>query len=87
VSFNKDGKWSEAENLGQPVNSSAREYTPLVTPDGRFLFYTSERSFADAPLDTTFTAEELQTRLRQPGNGLGDIYFIELSTLDAFKNR
>jgi Tol biopolymer transport system component len=87
VSFNKDGKWSEAENLGQPVNSSAREYTPLVTPDGRFLFYTSERSFADAPLDTTFTAEELQNRLRQAGNGLGDIYFIELSTLDAFKNR
>ena len=87
VSFNQNGEWSEAENLGEPVNSPAREYTPLVSPDGRFLFYTSERSFADAPLDTTLSAEELQSRLRQPGNGLGDIYFVELSTLAPFKNR
>lgn len=87
VSFNRNGKWTEAQNLGEKVNSSAREYTPMVSPDGRFLFYTSERAFTDEPLDSPLEFEELQSRLRTPGNGLGDIYFVELSSLGPFQNQ
>lgn len=85
VSFNRNGEWTEAQNLGEPVNSPAREYTPMVSPDGRFLFYTSERGFADETPDAPLSAGELQDRLRQPGNGLGDVYFIERSALEPFK--
>jgi Tol biopolymer transport system component len=42
ISFhNEDGSWSSAVNLGDQVNTSATDYCPKVTPDGRFLFYTS----------------------------------------------
>jgi len=42
ISFrNEDGSWTRAANLGGEVNTSATDYCPKVTPDGRYLFYTS----------------------------------------------
>ena len=34
-----DGKWSEAVNMGDTVNSLHNETSPVVTPDGRYLFF------------------------------------------------
>jgi Tol biopolymer transport system component len=38
-----DGSWSEAINLGDGVNSSDGEGIPHITPDGKYLFYTTHR--------------------------------------------
>jgi hypothetical protein len=47
ISFRQpSGKWSEPENLGPSINSEAEEATPALSPDGRFLFFVSNR---DAP--------------------------------------
>jgi hypothetical protein len=37
------GSWSVPQNLGSPVNSAAEEATPAFSPDGRFLFFASNR--------------------------------------------
>ena len=37
------GDWSVPLNLGSPVNSEAEEATPAFSPDGRFLFFASNR--------------------------------------------
>lgn len=39
-----DGGWSRAVNLGPTVNTEATEFCPSLTPDGRYLFFTSNRS-------------------------------------------
>lgn len=45
ISFRgKDGSWTEARNMGDTINSPAMEYCPFLSPDGRFLFFTSGRS-------------------------------------------
>jgi len=36
-------KWSEPMNLGKPVNTSVRETQPSITPDGRTLYFSSDR--------------------------------------------
>ncbi|SFR51909.1 WD40-like Beta Propeller Repeat [Robiginitalea myxolifaciens] len=42
ISFkDANGTWSEAINMGDDINSDAYEFCPYVTPDGKFLFYTS----------------------------------------------
>ncbi len=41
------GNWSEPQNLGVSVNSSAEESTPTLSPDGRFLFFASNRDAAN----------------------------------------
>jgi hypothetical protein len=45
ISFkNKDGSWAKAQNMGKAINSSSMEYCPKVSPDGKYLFFTSGRS-------------------------------------------
>ncbi len=39
-----DGGWSTLKNMGAAVNSEEREFCPMVSPDGRFLFFTSKRN-------------------------------------------
>ncbi len=35
-----DGGWSEALNMGPEINSAGHDYTPLLSPDRRYLFFT-----------------------------------------------
>jgi ankyrin repeat protein len=45
VSFRgADGGWAPPLNMGAPVNSSRSEYTPMLSPDGKYLFFTSGRA-------------------------------------------
>ena len=39
VSYNENGQWSAPRNLGDTINTPGYEYTPLVSPDGRYLFF------------------------------------------------
>jgi ankyrin repeat protein len=41
------GAWGDPKNMGTAVNSSAAEYTPMLSPDGKYLFFTSSRQGQD----------------------------------------
>jgi hypothetical protein len=43
-----DGSWSPAENMGDVINSDADEICPSVSPDGKYLFFTSNRNGTSA---------------------------------------
>ena len=44
VSFRRhNGDWSEPAHLGNTVNTDQTDYCPMVTPDGRFLFFSRRR--------------------------------------------
>jgi len=48
ISFrNARGEWDEPKNMGPSVNSAASDYTPILSPDGRSLFFTSSREGQD----------------------------------------
>ncbi len=76
------GAWSEPRNLGAAVNSSNWDFGPRMSPNGRFLFFTSNRGFTDRPLERRLSFAELTETLRAPGNGLRDVYRIETAALD-----
>ena len=68
--------WSASRHLPPPINSAAEEGSPFLSPDRRFLYFTSERG----PLTehgTRYDAAALEHVLHSPGNGLGDIYRID----------
>jgi len=78
VSYRRDGTWQPLQNIGAPVNSAARDYTARVTPDGKYLYFTSE---SGVPTDTRtkpWTYREFTDAVRSVRNGLGNIYRIEL---------
>lgn len=79
ISENKNGSWTPARHLGPKVNSVAREFCPIISPDGKYLFFTSERGFGDKPLERPLTYRELESNLRGINNHLGNIYQIDMS--------
>ena len=82
ISYNREGKWTKPTNLGDKINSSANEYSPTISPDSKYFFWTSARGFADKPLNSRLNYQKLMDRLRSTRNGLGDIYYIDLTTLN-----
>jgi hypothetical protein len=41
-----DGSWSSLKNMGPAINSAERDFCPMVTPDGKYLFFSSKREGA-----------------------------------------
>ncbi|UCG33098.1 MAG: PD40 domain-containing protein [Phycisphaerales bacterium] len=72
----KNGVLSEARNAGRIVNDEFDNRFPLVSHDGKFLFFVSNRSYrkADDPGAN-----------RGPGNGLGDIYWVSAETIEELR--
>jgi hypothetical protein len=67
VSFRQsDGDWSGPRNLGPQLNSGAKEEFPYVTPDGRFLFFNSNRA-------STLNGDRIP-------DGPGNIYWVDAGT-------
>jgi|ERR1041385_3157164 Tol biopolymer transport system component len=85
ISYNQNGTWVKPVNLGDKINSSGNEYSPAISPDGKYFLWTSTRGFADKPLDKRLNYQELTDKLRGTRNGLGDIYQIDISTLNIRK--
>ena len=44
ISFFLRGKWAEPKSLGTLVNSSEYDFAPRISPDGKYLFFTSNRN-------------------------------------------
>ena len=82
LSYQQNGQWTKAVNLGDKINSKGSEYSPIVSPDGKYFFWASSRSLTAASQLKPLTYAELLTKLRSAGNGLGDIYQIDLSALN-----
>ena len=79
VSYRRDGAWLPLQHPGAPLNSAARDYTARVSPDGRYLFFTSERGMPTDTRTAKWTYREFTTAARSVRNGLGNLYQIDLA--------
>ncbi|HXS01463.1 MAG TPA: hypothetical protein VN724_12890 [Pyrinomonadaceae bacterium] len=80
VSYRKDGSWTKATNLGNQINSPREEYSPVISPDGKYFFFASTRG--RTPPDKQMKYEDLIGWLHGTRNGLGDIYQMDFSALN-----
>lgn len=87
VSYRKDGRWQPAHHLRYPFNTPARDYSPRFSPDGEFIYFSSERSDSLSRSGKPLTYAELETRLRSTLNGSGNIYRISRAMLDSAAER
>ena len=78
-----EGGWQAPAHLPAPINSSAWEFGPRLSPDGKWFMFTSNRGFGSQPLPRRLDFDELEHKLRAPGNGLRDIYVIDAGALEA----
>ena len=85
ISFNRGGVWTQAKNLGSPINSKGREFCPGISPNGKYLFFTSSRGFWDEPLKAPISSADFRKRLASSNNGMGDIYQVDIAALGVPK--
>jgi hypothetical protein len=78
ISYNENGVWTKPKNLGPVINTAAREYSPRISPDGKWLIYTSEQGMQTEKRDQPFTSEEFSKRANGLLDGLGNLYRIPL---------
>ena len=95
VTFKKnDGTWTHGINLGDGVNTKNVEKWPTITPDGEFLFFTSDR-----PVEVKYAQysrkrknlEEIKALYQfyhapkyEPAGG-GDIYWVDAKIIEGLR--
>jgi hypothetical protein len=86
ISFRNDnGEWAEAINMGEDINSEASEYCPMVSTDGKYFFFTSNRKIHKEYSETPISYEEKLKILNNPGNGSADIYWVDAKIIEQLK--
>jgi Tol biopolymer transport system component len=85
VSFREHGQWQPAQNA-KDLNSNRLDYCPYVSPDGKSLFFTSERH----ALPTNFssgkaTYKDIVNASTDPLNASGNIYWVEFDALKKYR--
>ena len=78
ISYNKNGAWQKPVNLGPTINTRARDYSPRISPDGKYLIYSSEKGFPTDKRDRPVTYDEFAQKVRGVMNGLGNIYRVPM---------
>lgn len=78
ISYNQSGDWTKPVNLGPVINTAAREYSPRISPDGKWFIFTSEAGMQTEKRVRPITSEEFNNKAGSTFNGLGNIYRIPL---------
>jgi len=86
ISFQKkDGSWTKAINMGDQINSKHTEIYPFVSLDGKYFFFCSSRTTQERYSLEPLTYERKLKIMNQPGNGRGDIYWVDAKFIETLK--
>lgn len=80
-----EGTWTKAINLGSGVNSSAVDMCPTVSPDGKYLFFSSMRKPDVFDSEPILSYDGLLQSSKNPQNGKMDIYWVDAGFVETLK--
>ncbi len=80
-----DGSWSHAKNLGSPINSAGSEYCPMISPDGKYLFFTAARRTLPKRPDHPAAYDDFRAIHDGPGYLFSDIYWVNAGIIERLK--
>jgi hypothetical protein len=75
-SLHKNGSWLPAVHFGKGINSSSLDYSPFVSADHQYFFFTSKRHLISFPFPQAKSFSEISQLLNSCGNGNDDIYIM-----------
>ena len=81
--LNDNGSWKPAKHFGKEINSSSLDYSPFVTADKRFFFFTSKKQLVKFPFPQQKSSSEIREILSSFGNGNDDIYIVRFRAIEA----
>ncbi|HPG39944.1 MAG TPA: hypothetical protein PLP19_11235 [bacterium] len=79
-----DDTWSEPVNLGDRINSkSSQEYSPYISPDGRYFFFMSVSPVAQ--LAAPLTRDRLYQLHNSPQNGNPVMFWVDAGFIEQLR--
>ena len=86
ISFrDDDDQWTAPVNMGDQVNSTAtREWSPFISPDGKYFFFMSNRTAAEDGASPS-SYRDLLIDQNVPGSGGVDIYWISADFIETLR--
>jgi hypothetical protein len=87
VSRFENGAWTSPSPLDARLNAAYAPYTPLISPDGKTFYFTSQKGAFDDPPIASMSYSKFVETMRAPGNGLGDIYAMATEALSLPSSR
>jgi hypothetical protein len=83
----EDGAWSPLKNMGDAINSPANEHCPILSPDGKYLLFSSGRSRHPNYSEEPITLDQKLAMMNSWGNGRNeDIYWIDSRIIDSLRS-
>ncbi|MFC1493088.1 hypothetical protein ACFL6O_03945 [candidate division KSB1 bacterium] len=80
-----DGMFSKPVNLGSSINTEMNERFPCVSPDGKYLFFVSDKKLYQHDENDPKKYSELVEISNSPGNGYCDIYWVDAKIVTSIK--
>lgn len=65
---NADGSWCKPENLGTPINTNGMEMAPFLHPDGRTLYFSSDKHVGMGGFDLFMSRRNEKGEWQEPVN-------------------
>ncbi len=91
ITFNEDGQWRLPQRMSEEVNVTGREFCPIVSPDGKYLFFTSNQSVEsnDKPEKLSYKKikDDFIQSYNSPQMGKTDIYWVNIEIIEKYRNK
>ena len=87
VVFRSDeDRWSEPINMGEVVNTPGDgEFSPYVSPDGRYFFFMSTRLGAQERIPPALTWDYINAYRMMPEIGNAGIYWVDAALIEELR--
>jgi Tol biopolymer transport system component len=82
---NPDNTWTDPVNLGPTINDDSQERFPYVSPDGKYLFYVSNKFGKELTSDSSHSLKDYMEIMNKHGNGFNDIYWVDAKIIVDLK--
>jgi Tol biopolymer transport system component len=83
----KAGEWQPANHFGPEINSPALDYSPFVSWDHQYFFFTSKKQLVKFPFQQPKTIGEIREILQSYGNGNDDIYIMNFKKVEQMMGK
>ncbi len=86
-SLRRNGSWLPAVHFGSAINSATLDYSPFISPDHKYFFFTSKRQRIHFPFSSPKSFAEIRDLLTSCRNGNDDIYIMNFKVVEEMMLR
>ncbi len=91
ITFKQDGQWGLPQRMSEEINVTGREFCPIISPDGKYFFFTSNQSVKLNDESVKITHKKIKDDFIQsnshPQMGKTDIYWVSSEIIEKYRNK